>query len=351
MIQRVIKKTDVKQLVKAALKEKFTVYGPVYENGFVILSELDENSGLVLDYSNVKLPGKRIFFPWSEILCTYKGSDIIEKTIPDSRILVLGLRPCDTLALTYLDKIFAAEDCIDPYYTVRRYNALIISFACKNPAETCFCTEVSGSPMGSEGADVIVYDLDNNLFFEAISEAGDGFLNNYSGIFTEPGSEDVLLKNEFLSAAGNNCANETLSEMSKGIKALSHARDTWEEISEKCLGCGVCTYLCPTCHCFVLRDESKGLRQKIPHHGRRQEIPHHGRRIRVNDSCMFSSFTREASGHNPREEKRTRVRQRFMHKFSYSLQNYNEIFCVGCGRCIVHCPVNLDMREIAGRQV
>lgn len=331
MIQRVIEKTDFKQLVNAVLKNNHIFYGPVYEDDAVALSELDEKSEVVFDYSNVKLPGKRIFFPWSEVIFSYRGTDIIKKEIPDNTTIVFGLRPCDTLALTYLDKVFAAEDCIDPYYTIRRYNALIISFACNNPDETCFCTEVSGSPAGNEGADIIVYDLDINLFFEAISEAGDSFLHTYSTIFAEPGTGDITAKNNFLSAVNDNCINDNLSQLSKRMKALSHVQTLWEEVSEKCLGCGVCTYLCPTCHCFGLYDEGNNGQ-------------HH--RLRVNDSCMFSSFTREASGHNPREEIKARARQRFMHKFSYSVLNYREIFCVGCGRCIVHCPVNLDIREI-----
>lgn len=104
----------------------------------------------------------------------------------------------------------------------------------------------------------------------------------------------------------------------------------WGTIAERCLGCGVCTYLCPTCHCFDISDKIKGER---------------GRRMRSWDSCQYALFTMHASGHNPRPSKRERMRQRIMHKFLYAQDNFKETFCVGCGRCVRSCPVNLDIRE------
>ena len=105
----------------------------------------------------------------------------------------------------------------------------------------------------------------------------------------------------------------------------------WNEIHQKCLGCGICTFLCPTCYCFDITDEVKDEQ---------------GKRIRCWDSCMFPQFTLHASGHNPRPTYRERMRQRIMHKFNYCPENYKETFCVGCGRCIRNCPVNLDIRQI-----
>ncbi len=105
----------------------------------------------------------------------------------------------------------------------------------------------------------------------------------------------------------------------------------WEELTVSCIGCGACTYLCPTCHCFDIADESR---------------LYQGRRIRTWDSCQFALFTKHASGHNPRKNKKERLRQRFMHKFSYAVENTGTALCVGCGRCIAGCPVNLDIRDV-----
>jgi ferredoxin len=105
----------------------------------------------------------------------------------------------------------------------------------------------------------------------------------------------------------------------------------WDGIGERCVACGVCTYLCPTCHCFDIQDET--------HRGE-------GARVRNWDTCQFELFTRHASGHNPRSAQSRRVRQRIMHKFQYGPRNTGMPFCVGCGRCVAYCPVNIDLRRI-----
>ena len=105
----------------------------------------------------------------------------------------------------------------------------------------------------------------------------------------------------------------------------------WQELTEKCLGCGVCTYLCPTCHCFDIVDETHAST---------------GQRMRTWDSCQFPQFTLQASGVNPRATVKERFRQRVMHKFSYMIESYEQIGCVGCGRCVTECPVNLDIRHV-----
>jgi sulfhydrogenase subunit beta (sulfur reductase) len=95
------------------------------------------------------------------------------------------------------------------------------------------------------------------------------------------------------------------------------------------MGCGICTFLCPTCFCFDIVDEAQ-----------------RGERVRNWDTCMFRVYSQEASGHNPRPTKAERTRQRIMHKFAYWIDNINEIGCTGCGRCVQYCPVNLDIRHI-----
>jgi len=105
--------------------------------------------------------------------------------------------------------------------------------------------------------------------------------------------------------------------------------DFWAEVQQSCLGCGVCTFLCPTCHCFDIVDEVQ-----------RRE------RVRNWDTCMFRIYSQEASGHNPRPTNVERTRQRIMHKYAYFLDLFDEIGCTGCGRCVRYCPVDLDIRHI-----
>ena len=117
------------------------------------------------------------------------------------------------------------------------------------------------------------------------------------------------------------------------LKDLFEA-DLWDDEAMSCIRCGICTYLCPTCHCFDINDE-------ITSHS-----PLEGKRVRTWDNCQFPDFTMHSSGHNPRPDKASRLRQRIMHKFNYFVHNFGEIACVGCGRCVSYCPVNIDIREI-----
>ena len=108
----------------------------------------------------------------------------------------------------------------------------------------------------------------------------------------------------------------------------------WRDRVSKCISCGICTYVCPTCYCFTIADEIEDLQ---------------GERLRAWDSCMFYQYTLEASGHNPRPSKFERYRNRIGHKFSYFPDQYNGmISCCGCGRCIRSCPVSIDIRRIVG---
>ena len=111
-----------------------------------------------------------------------------------------------------------------------------------------------------------------------------------------------------------------------------HNASFWEDISFACINCGTCTFLCPTCWCFDIQDEIHGKS---------------GKRLKNWDSCMFPLFTMHTTGHNPRGTKLQRVRQRFMHKLKYFVDKYDTgTMCVGCGRCVRQCPVNIDIRKV-----
>jgi Fe-S-cluster-containing hydrogenase component 2 len=105
----------------------------------------------------------------------------------------------------------------------------------------------------------------------------------------------------------------------------------WQEIANKCIACGTCTYVCPECHCFNIEDRA---------------LADGGERVRAWDACMYTLFTQHASGHNPRPDQAARWRQRTSHKFAYLPRNVGMYGCVGCGRCVLACPVRLDIREV-----
>ncbi|MEE8440489.1 MAG: 4Fe-4S dicluster domain-containing protein, partial [Spirochaetia bacterium] len=218
------------------------------------------------------------------------------------------------------------------YYEEKRDNTIIVTLACNQPYSTCICTTVGGDPAGTRGADVLAFDLDNRLYLEGVTEKGGTFLERNGALLKEGAETD------------REAADALASSARKSMETIGYDRATvkrnlddkfenpiWEKITNSCIGCGVCTYLCPTCHCFDICDEERHYK---------------GRRIRTWDSCQYAQFTKHASGHNPRPTKTQRLRQRFMHKFSYTVETVDEVYCVGCGRCVRACPVNLDIREV-----
>ena len=190
--------------------------------------------------------------------------------MPEEKLILMGARPCDARSLLYLDKVFADQTSqfADPYYLSRRNNALIITFACHTPAPTCFCTTVGGSPTESTGSDILVTELGDDLLFEVCSEKGGAFLETYQTFFQPPTGEHLQRRDAQAAQAV-----EALHEFDiEGIKTKLDRlfeEQVWETLTNTCLGCGVCTYLCPTCHCF--RHQRRNQR-----HRRRRAFTHLG---------------------------------------------------------------------------
>lgn len=334
MQQAALDKKNLTKLVAAMLKQG-TVRGPVRDarTKGVVLGDLSPKSGIVFDYANFKLPPKREFFPQCEVIARYDANGTHQKAARDEKVILFGIRPCDAQSLLYLDKVFADAQYTDPYYQMRRDNALIISLACAEPAHTCFCSSVDGGPAASAGADVMAFDLGKSLVFEAVSEKGEEFIKKNKALLRAPTTTEIQKRKQQEEKARNSLPELRYTDVPQAIKKNFNS-PLWDALAETCLGCGACTYLCPTCHCFDLYDE-------------KQETG--SMKIRVHDACMFALFNREASGHNPRSKRSERMRQRVMHKFSYAPENFSDIFCVGCGRCIINCPSNIDIRETVSR--
>ena len=313
----------------AAMLDEGEVLGPVADARGIVLRPYTIETPPAVDYDNFRLPLKRQFFPQCEVLASWDDAGMRETAGDDSPRVIFGVRPCDTRSLLQLDKVFTDNKSNDPYFERRRNNTLIISLACSDPAATCFCTSTSGGPAGTDGADIITFVLDEVLLFRGITEKGEAFLKKNSALFREASDEEVGASESQTNAAEEKLSFFHVSAMPDKIKE-GLTPEFWDDIARTCLSCGVCAFLCPTCHCFDLHDEAgkKG-----------------GERLRIHDTCMFESFVKEASGHNPRSANGLRMKQRIMHKFSYLPENTGEIFCVGCGRCVSSCPSGIDLRE------
>lgn len=332
MNARTIGKTELINFL-AGLGSKYDVFAPVKKDGAICFEPLSSPEDIVFCYPNSLKTPKEFFFPQAEVLFTFQGAERqTDKPAANTKPQVLfGLRPCDSKALLLLDSVFDQQDYQDHYYIEKRKNMVLIGLACTNPQSTCFCTSVRGGPFDKEGLDILVTEMDDNrCYVEILTEKGEQLIAEDSS-FKTADKPDVQQVESVKEKAEAKVPTKVALEGLKEKLDATFDSPLWDRIHEKCLGCAVCTYLCPTCHCFALLDE---------------KVDSKGQRVRNWDSCMFPIFTLEASGHNPRVSNRERMRQRIMHKFNYFVKNFGQTACVGCGRCLINCPVNMDIREI-----
>lgn len=329
MSNRVIDKSDLAGFLDDLL-EAHQVLAPVKRDGLLDFEPLHSGEeAVLLDFHNSKRLPKEAFFPRSETLFEFSEGEITAVPIPEEERVVFGIRPCDAKSLVLLDTVFDAPDCQDPYYLGPRERTILIGLGCDRPQSTCFCTAVGGGPFASDGLDVLLVDLADRYLVESVTERGDALLSG-SLRFREVSQADIDLKAEVVNRAAQAVSGPDLAGVKERLDVM-YDDPFWDELHQKCLGCGVCTYLCPTCHCFDIVDEATGSR---------------GRRVRNWDTCQFSLFTLHTSGHNPRTSGKERMRQRVMHKFSYFVATSGEVGCVGCARCVRECPVNMDIRAV-----
>jgi formate hydrogenlyase subunit 6/NADH:ubiquinone oxidoreductase subunit I len=327
-------KDQISVLLEALLQGR-KLFAPVDDGGVIAFRQVDSPQEVVLDYHNSTEPPKRLFFPQSETLFRYglEGEQLaLAEPQPASGEKVLfGVRPCDARSFTLLDRVFTGGNHCDGCYQARRENFTVVGLACTRPRAACFCTSVGGGPFDTAGSDVLVTDLGTDYLVEAVTDKGAALLEGLS-VGREADEDSIRRRAEAQATAEAFLRDEINTEDVKRKLQETWVWDDpfWERLHEKCIGCGACTYLCPTCHCFDIVDE-----------GSEQQ----GRRVKLWDSCMFPLFTLHASGHNPRPTGKERWRQRLMHKFRYWLEDHGEVGCVGCGRCVVDCPVNLDIRQ------
>lgn len=320
-----LKEEDINKVIEN-LREKITVIAPRKWGDVIVYAEIEKSEEWVREGLPVR-PLKEWFFPATEHLFYFRNGNIREPDLEDKPFLIWGARMCDVASLTMLDKVFNGV-YVDPYYIRRRELATIVLLRCLEPLWGCFCKEMG---IKEEGADVILTPLEGGLALEIASPKGEELLKKFPITLEDCSARkeevDKIVK-EFEKSFATSYDKQAIYSFLKG--AWEHP--IWAELARRCLGCGICTFLCPTCHCFDIEDENITLQV--------------GARYRCWDTCQFALFTLQTSGHNPRPTKRERTRQRFMHKLSYCPERYGETFCTGCGRCVRFCPVNIDIREV-----
>jgi sulfhydrogenase subunit beta (sulfur reductase) len=334
-----INKSDIKELLKQST-DNYHVYVPVeLEPGDVHFTPLPKSGNQLenlLDSVNlsdkwVVIPPKEIFFPQMDDMFIFDKGEVTEQ-IETSKKLIFGIKPCDLKGLLFTDAFFKRE-FEDIYYLSRARDRLLVVIGCLVPPrpQACFCTSTNTGPFLDSGYDLQFVDIGDAFLVEVGTQQGQDYLKAYGNIFQDADVKEIIQVEKVKLGAREKVTLEV--DFNKALELMrekSSFEENYRRIGERCLYCGACLYTCPTCTCFNVFDDS---------------LQDQGVRRRIWDGCVYKGYTREVSGHNPRDVKWLRTARRYEHKLKYDFLATGESGCVGCGRCLASCPVNIGMSK------
>ena len=332
MDQLVLPKAGLPRLVEK-LRKSYRVFGPTPRGNSSAFVEIEDIAELQLDYTTTILPPKKFVLPPREELLAFntETSDATEPEPENEPVAVLGIHPCDMQGILRLDFVFR-RGLAESNYLDRREKMLFIGVSC-NPDESCFCSAV-GTNEFNEGFDLFLTDIGQSYLVNILTERG---RDAVSGLAMK--AADDIDFSEAAKARGR-CSKHAGGEMLPSASTLpllakdAEELDLWDDVGKRCLSCGTCNLVCPTCYCFDVRDELE-LDLKS------------GTRSRFWDSCQLDEFAEVAGGESFREKRSNRQKHRFNRKFRYLAGEYGAPFCVGCGRCIRQCVAKISILETA----
>ena len=326
---------DKIQSLFAKIAENAKLYMPIDNaDGTASYGEWSEGVKWSDALNTTKSP-KDFFFPQTEDLMRFKTEgkniEVIDVRRESEDFVIFGVRPCDVKSFDILDRVFLTEPR-DSFYAMKREHGIIVSVACTRPAETCFCSTF-GINAAEPCGDVSAWKCDDALYLQPNTEKGRALVESLSSLLEECSSDAVDAQKESITKIMNKLPLKELSTDAFGGGKTQELfnNPAWDELSSSCLGCGTCTFVCPTCQCYDIKDFNTGNGVI---------------RYRCWDSCMYSEFTKMAHGNN-RLTQKERFRQRFMHKLVYYPENNDGLFsCVGCGRCLAKCPISMNIAKV-----
>jgi len=298
-------------------------------------SKIEDFSQIDLGYNRTVLPPKKYFLPPIDTMFRFSPEEGYEEVEhgADEKSILLGVHSCDIHGLRILDLVFSGR-YVDNYYFTRRKNTSIIGVSCI-PDDMCFCRSME-TDFVEDGFDLFLSDIDDSYLVRIATSLGDDMVGASQSLFKEVDKEDIAeykkKSNEMQKHFKMDLELYNLPE----IMDLEYESKIWEEIGEKCLSCGSCSMVCPTCYCYDVFDELS-LDGKT------------GERRRRWDSCLFKDYALVAGGLNFRSERSARVKNRYFHKQRGFVTQYGKPSCVGCGRCIQSCPAKIDIVEVITR--
>jgi sulfhydrogenase subunit beta (sulfur reductase) len=338
MIFRVFDKDELKKLFNC-LGADNTIIGPVQSGTdrnarpLYAFEQVSDFTRLQLGYTTTKLSAKRYFLPFREDLASFRieGKDW-QKDVDyhsDQTTVFFGLHACDINALNRLDKVLMGSVYPMPYYAAKRKNMFIIGIGCE-PQPFCFCRSMASDTV-THGFDLFLTDIGDRYFAEVLSATAYNLLKTVRT--SEPEENDHV---RYMKATAEKNRKFTshvdTSDLTK-ILDMEFQSPVWKQWGDKCLSCGTCANVCPTCYCYGVEEtvnvDLKGARKN-----------------KTLYSCNVIDFAEVAGGHNFRPERATRLKYRYYHKHRGFVEAFEESLCVGCGRCGEACLAGITVPEV-----
>jgi ferredoxin len=341
---RILARADVLKIVDLLRTQAYEVIAPFHGRGRDTYFDTvtDENRNQVqIHLPNPYYPPKRFVFPHIERLMKFQRSNgeiHIEPAYEQPRRAIFGIRSCDLAGIYHLDRFYLGREFRDIYYENHRKNLFLVNVVCTDPdqdiGQECFCLCTDTGPAARDHFDLQLMDLGDQFMAVAGTEAGEALFTD--PIFRKATQADIEKRHAILDHVRKSFKKDTTSWFSATVRYISQGEileKTWEEIGNRCLECGGCTYVCPACTCFTVSDRQIG--------------PNEFERVRTWDACALGGFTRMAGGFNPRRAVHDRRNRRFFRKLAhYFIERDLSMACVGCGRCVAVCHGDIGMPTV-----
>ncbi|MCB2178869.1 4Fe-4S dicluster domain-containing protein [bacterium] len=350
----VIKKAEFNQLLFALQKLGFTTLGPQVKHEVVEYGPIDKLDDLPQGYTSVQeagsyrlkkgvhnryfdiTPGAQswkqyIYPPRKKLFTMHKDNGTWERVEDDTEVpkfAFIGVRPCELAAINILDHILIRNDFQDSDYAARRSRLFILAVDCTAPGDTCFCVSMGTGPEAEKGYDLKLTELEDSFLIRIGSDIGLALMRELTW---EPATA-------FVQQAAQRAIEKAIRSMGRHIRDAESLPDVllnnleheyWMDVADRCMSCGNCTFVCPTCFCWDALDEVSVTTEETS-------------RVRVWDSCFNLAYSAQAGG-NTRPSTKSRYRQWLSHKFGNWQKQFGMLGCVGCGRCITWCPAGIDV--------
>jgi len=337
MLYKTISKHNFRLMIEGLMEDN-EVFGPKWRDldmegkkvyRFLKLNEFDE---LQMDYTRTYSSPKNFFLPFKETLATYNLVDTdwdqdIRYTV-HPRVIV-GMRACDINALRKLDEVMVKSAFPNPYYIARRRNTLIIGLD-HEPLEDCFCRSVDADVV-FKGFDVFLTDIDEKFFVAIGSDTGYRIIESYGGEEVTEADQDAYktVKKQIESKFKTQVDVTIVPE----LMDLEFESEVWKKWGDKCMSCGSCAMVCPTCYCYGVEESvelnfSQATKQRFLY------------------SCNLVDFAAVAGDHNFRPESHVRLKYRYYHQFRGFVEAFNQSLCVGCNRCGAACLAGINPKAV-----